>query len=167
MRRLASPTPAPFPTAVMRSPSTATSARLGGAPVPSTTVAPAITRSWGMAHLSDGGKDLSDESLLGAAGLVLLGVHGRADDDEPVDTQSGELAEAADAVLGRPHDAETVDEVGGQAGRLGRAGAGVLVHVVAVVDLVQHALGRGVDGAAHGAVHGREAGEGGQPAGPE
>src|SRR5205085_975889 len=54
-------------------------------------------------------------------------------------------------------------ELGGQVGRLRRPGLRVLVHVVLVVYVVQYAFGVWVDGAADGAVHGREAGEGGQP----
>src|SRR5438552_13150687 len=109
MRRRASTTSEP--TAVMRPPSTATSVTRGGAPVPSTTVPPAITRSWGVGHLPDGGEHVPDEQLLGEAGLVLLGVDRRADDDEAVDTEGGQLAQPGDTVLGRSHDPEAVDEL--------------------------------------------------------
>src|SRR4051812_13133836 len=163
MYRRAGPTPLPLLTSVMRSPSTATSADLGGAPVPSTTVPPRITRSWGIGYLPDGGEHFPDEHLLGQAGLVLLGVHRRAHDDEAVDAEGGQLAHPSDAVLGRTDDAEAVDELVGQLPGLGRPGACVLVHVVAVVHVVQDALGGGVDRTADGAVHGREAGEGREP----
>src|SRR3954462_2586700 len=132
MRRRASPTSEP--TAVMRPPSTATSVPRGGAPVPSTTVPPAITRSWGMGHLPDGGEHFPDEHLLGQAGVVLLGVHRRAHDGEAVDAEGGQSVEAFHAVLGRPDDAETVDELVGELRGLRRPGSRVLVHVVAVVD---------------------------------
>src|SRR3954451_15218118 len=154
MRRRRDPTS--LPTSAMRSPSTATSARRGGAPVPSTTVPPLITRSWGIGHLSDGGKHFPDEHLLGQTGLVLLGVDRRAYHDEAVDAEGREPAKAVDAVLGRAHDAEAVGELLREAGRLGRPGTGVLVHVIAVVHVVQHLFGRLVDRAAHGAVHRRE-----------
>src|SRR5919106_938855 len=50
--RRASP-PRPGPRAAMRSPSTATSARCRGAPVPSTTSPPRITRSQATSRLHD------------------------------------------------------------------------------------------------------------------
>src|SRR5438067_8750085 len=109
MRRRPSPSSASLPTAVMRSPSTATSARLGGAPVPSTTVPPLITRSWGIGYLPDGGEHFPDEHLLGQAGFVLLGVHRGTHHDEPVDAEGGQPAEPFQAVLGRSDDAETID----------------------------------------------------------
>src|ERR1043166_1798257 len=109
MVRRAGPTPLPLLMSVMRSPSTATSACLGGAPEPSTTVPPVITRSWGIGYLPNGGEHFPDEHLLGQAGLVLLGVHRRAHDDEPVDTEGGELAQPGHAVVGRTDDAEAVD----------------------------------------------------------
>src|SRR5438067_6877270 len=147
MRRRPSPSSASLPTAVMRSPSTATSARLGGAPVPSTTVPPAITRSCGIGYLPDGGEHFPDEHLLGQAGLVLLGVDRRAHDDEAVYAEGGQRAQPGDAVLRWSDDTEAVDELVGQSGGLRRAGACVLVHVVAVVHLVKDALRRGIDGA--------------------
>src|SRR5437763_1186113 len=85
MRRRPSPSSASLPTAVMRSPSTATSARLGGAPVPSTTVPPAITRPCGIGYLPDGGEHFPDEHLLGQAGLVLLGAGRSRHADGPLD----------------------------------------------------------------------------------
>src|SRR5947209_4842299 len=156
MVRRAGPTPLPLLTSVMRSPSTATSARLGGAPLPSTTVPPAITRSCGIGYLPDGGEHLPDEHLLGEAGLVLLSVHGRSHDDEAIHAEGGQPAEPFHAVLGWSDDAEAVDEFVGQLRGLGRPGSCVLVHVVTVVYAVQDAFGRGIDGGADRAVHSGE-----------
>src|SRR5204863_5962069 len=135
MYRRALPPPLPLLTSVMRSPSTATSAGLGGAPVPSTTVPPAITRSCGIGYLPDGGEHLPDEHLLGQAGLVLLGVDRRPHDDEPVDAEGSQSGEPFHTVLWRSEDAEAVDELGGQVGRLRRPGLRVLVHVVLAVHV--------------------------------
>src|SRR4051794_7784011 len=110
MVRRAEPTPLPLLISVMRSPSTARSARLGVAPVPSTTVPPAITRSCGIGYLPYGGEHVPDEHLLGQAGLVLLGVDRRAHDDEAVDAQPRQFPQSGHAVLRGSEDAEAVDE---------------------------------------------------------
>src|SRR5690349_7380875 len=112
----------------MRSPSTAMSAERAGAPVPSTTDPPRITRSC-MDNLLDGGQHLFGEGLPRDDGLLAIGVDRRTDHDEPVDAELGEGPQPLDAVLGRPDDPEAVDEPLGELGGLRRAPAGVLAHV--------------------------------------
>ena len=61
------------------------------------------------------------EQVAGPAGLVAIGVDRRPDDDEAVDAEVDEPLQPLDAVLGRPDDAEAVDELGRQLARLRRS----------------------------------------------
>src|SRR3954449_9010341 len=87
-----------LPTATIRSPSMATSPVYGAAPVPSTIVPPVMTMSCDIRSLLHCWKNLVLEQVAGAERLGTAGVGGRADDDQPVDTQVDECPQPGDAV---------------------------------------------------------------------
>src|SRR6478752_958528 len=117
--------PSTLPTAVIRSPSMATSPVYGSAPVPSTIVPPVMTMSCDIRCLLEGWENFVLEQVACSAGLVPIRVGGRSDDDQPVDPEVDQRPEAGGAVIGRADDAEAVDERRGELRRLRRAGSRV------------------------------------------
>ena len=103
-------------------------------------------------------------SALGGAGVVALGAEGGAGDDEPVDAEVGQLAQAGDADLGRADHGEAVDERRLQ--RVGVVGgvAQVLAAVVATPDLGHDLLVAVGEAGPGGPGHRREVGERGDAA---
>src|SRR4051794_25498287 len=92
------------PTSVTTPPCTATSAVRPGAPVPSTTVPPRITRSWSDTSTpSDAqrGQDLFAEEPARGGRVLTVGAEARTGDDKAVDAERVQLAQAPDDDLGR------------------------------------------------------------------
>src|SRR5262245_15090852 len=104
--------PATRPTSVTTPSRIATSAVRAGAPVPSTSVPARITRSWsGMSAPSGAqrGQDLVAEEPARGGRVLAVGAEARTGDDEAVDAERVQLADAPHDHVGRTDDGEAVD----------------------------------------------------------
>src|SRR5690349_12267649 len=103
------PRPSTLPTSVTTSPAIATSAVRAGAPEPSTTVPPRITRSCSAISApsgAHGGQDFLDEERARGARVVAVGPEARPGDHEAVDAERVQLGEALDDGGRWTHDRE-------------------------------------------------------------
>src|SRR3954452_11009037 len=130
--------PSTRPSSVTTPPLTATSAVLAGAPVPSTTVPPRITRSCsGMSAPSGAqrGQDLFTEEPARGGRVLTVGAEARTGDDEAVDAERMQRAESPHDHVGTTDDREAIDELGLQCTGVLRRVVEVMVAVVAASDL--------------------------------
>src|SRR6478672_1004168 len=101
--------PSTRPTSVITPRCTATSAVRAGTPVPSTTVPPRITRSWSDMSAPSGaqrGQHLVAEEPARGGRVLPIGAEARTGDDEAVDAERVQLAQARDDDLGWTDDRE-------------------------------------------------------------
>src|SRR6478752_5835948 len=98
--------PSTRPTSVITPSRTPTSAVRAGAPVPSTTVPPRITRSWSDISAPSGahrGQDLFAEEPARGGRVLSIGAEARTGDDEAVDPERVQLAQTRHDDLGGTH----------------------------------------------------------------
>src|SRR3954469_1149824 len=167
---LRSAVPSTRPTSVTAPSRIATSAVRAGAPVPSTTVPPRITRSWsGMSAPSgaERGQHLVTEEPARGGRVLAVGAEARTGDDETVDAEAVQLTQAVDDDLRRADDREAIDELGPQRARvLGRV-VEMVIAVVAAPLLRDDLAGAGREARAGRAGRRREVRERGDAAGDE
>src|SRR5262249_29647165 len=104
-------------------------------------------RARGVRSGSYGREDLGRDPLKGGPRLARVGAQRGPGDDQLVQPQVDELAEAPRARLGRADDAEALDELGREGARLRRADLCVTGHVVRVVHRRERVALVGLGGA--------------------